>query len=130
MNTAIRHLLTAVVFGGASLATARYAAADENKPARPLEPAVTVRFADLNPSTPAGVSALYARIEDAAQTVCGPSVSLWDANAYRNWKICYRTTIDHTVRQINLPQLTALHQRVTAQPAQIAAGGSAPGQIG
>jgi UrcA family protein len=128
MNTAIRHLLMAAVLGAALLASGPYATADDARPARSLEPAVTVRFADLNPSTPEGVSALYARIEDAAQMVCGPSFSLWDPNAYRNWKICYRTTIDHTVRQINLVQLTALHQRTMTHAVQVAASGSAPAQ--
>jgi UrcA family protein len=128
MNIAIRRLFTPIVLGSALLASAPFATADETRPARPLDPAVTVHFGDLNPSTPAGVSALYARIEDAAQTVCGPSFSLWDSNAYRNWKKCYRTTIDHAVRQINLPQLTALHQ-TTAHPVQIASVGSAPAPI-
>ncbi len=127
MNTVSRSLLAAAVLGGALLASAPYATADYARAARPMDPAVTVHFADLNPATPAGVAALYARIEDAAHTVCGPSFSLWDANAYRTWKECTRSTIDHTVRRINLPLLTALHQKA-APPLQVASGEAAPAQ--
>lgn len=117
MNTNFQRLLPAVVLAGALIAVAPCASADDAKPTPSLDPAVTVHFADLNPASPEGIRALYDRIADAAQTVCGPSFSLWDANAYRNWKSCYRATIDHTVRQINRPELTALHQRLTGNPA-------------
>ena len=93
-----------------------------------MDPVVTVHFADLNPATPAGVAALYARIEDAAHTVCGPSFSLWDAGAYRTWKQCYRATIDHTVKRINLPLLTALHLQA-GSPLQVVSGGAAPAPL-
>lgn len=111
MNSTIRSWLTTTVFSGTLLALAPAARAHDAEAGRPLEPVVTVHYADLNPGTPAGVGALYERIKDAAQTVCGPSFSLWDSNAYPNWKICYRATIDHTVQQINLPLLTAMHQK-------------------
>ena len=115
MNTVYHRQVTTVLFAAAfaamMLAQAPSARADAARPIPSLDPAVTVHFADLNPSTPEGVRALYDRIADAAQTVCGPSFSVWDGNAFRNWRTCYRATIDHTVRQINRPELTALHQK-------------------
>ncbi len=120
MNTVfcrqVATVVLATLLAGAMLVGAPSARADDAKTGRSLNPAVTVRFADLNPSTPEGIRALYERITDAAQTVCGPSSSLWDANAYWNWRTCYRATIANTVRQINRPQLTALHQKMTGRP--------------
>jgi UrcA family protein len=84
---------------------------------RSLDPAVTVHFADLNLNSAAGTRTLYGRIRGAAQTVCGPSFSLWDGGHMAAWKECYRTTIDEAVTRINRPTLTALHLRMgTAKP--------------
>ncbi len=118
MNTFIRRLLPTIVLVAAIGSGARGALADDAKLGRSLDPAATVHFADLNPSTAEGVRALYDRITAATQTVCGPSYSTWDANAHRNWKSCYRATIAHTVRQINRPRLTALQQTIIGNSAQ------------
>lgn len=72
-------------------------------------PAVRVRVADLNLSSPEGVSVLYARIKAAAYTVCGVPFSLWDGTRYRTWKSCYRETVDRAVHDVNSEKLTALH---------------------
>jgi UrcA family protein len=117
MNTVSYRLLSALVITVAMNTVVPCAFADAA--AGPsLVPAVTVHFADLNPATADGIRALYDRIADAAQTVCGSSFSLWDTDAHRNWKACYRATIDHTVRKINRPELTALHQKMIGNPAQ------------
>jgi UrcA family protein len=126
MNITIRRLIPMVVLVAAMSSVAPCASAAEAQPSRSLDPTVTVHFADLNPSTPEGVRALYDRITAAAETVCGPSYSTWDSNAHRNWKICYRATIDHTVRQINRPQLTALHQKISGTQGQVVASATAP----
>jgi UrcA family protein len=117
MNIVFHRPLPAVVLAAAMFAVAPYAGADDAKPARSLIPAVTVRFADLNTSSPQGVRALYDRIAAAAQSLCGPSSSLWDSSALQNWRSCYRATIDHAVRQINRPELTALHQKTIGRVA-------------
>jgi UrcA family protein len=78
-----------------------------------LDPAVTVRFADLNLNNAEGARTLYGRIRNAAQTVCGPRYSLWDGRSARAWQECYRKTIDEAVTQVNRPKLTALHLRMT-----------------
>ena len=121
MNTMTDRLLSVLVLIVAMSALAPCAAAADANHNPALTPSVTVHFADLNPATAQGARALYDRIADAAQSVCGPSFSLWDDNAHRTWKTCYRATIAHTVRQINRPELTALHQKMLGIPA--------PGQV-
>jgi UrcA family protein len=117
MNTVFHRLLPAIFLAGAMFAVAPYACADDAKPAPSLTPSVTVHFADLNPSSPEGVRALYGRITNAAETVCGTKLSVWDFSGLRHWKTCYRATIDHAVRQINRPELTALHQKTMGKGA-------------
>jgi UrcA family protein len=73
----------------------------------------TVRFADLNLQSPEGARALYARIRTAAAELCGEQFSLWDGNRLREWKTCYRATIDRAVVQLNRPALTAMHRDST-----------------
>ena len=123
MNAIAYRLLSLLVSVVALNAATPCAFAAGANPDPALTPAVRVHFADLNPSTAAGARALYDRIADAAQSVCGPVFSLWDANAHRTWKACYRATIDHTVSKINRPELTALHQKTIGNPvrSQIAA---------
>jgi UrcA family protein len=80
----------------------------------PLVPkSTTVRFADLNLQSPEGARALYSRIRTAAAELCGEQFSLWDGNRLREWKACYRTTIDRAVVQLNRPALTAMHRDST-----------------
>ena len=131
MNTMTDRLLSVLVLIVAMSALAPCATAADANHSLALKPSVTVHFADLNPATAQGARALYDRIADAAQSVCGPSFSLWDANAQRTWKACYRATIAHTVRQINRPELTALHQKMLGIPApgQVAANARAKKQL-
>jgi UrcA family protein len=64
------------------------------------EVAKTVRYSDLDLSTPAGIRTLYGRIQDVpAQN--GPSGI---ANAK-----CRQTLVDDAVDEVNKPALTALH---------------------
>jgi UrcA family protein len=76
------------------------------RPQRSLAPAVTVRFGNLNTSTPRGAAVLYARIADAAQAVCD-SGALWYPTAYWASKECYQTTVDKVVARLNLLALGA-----------------------
>ncbi len=99
--------LTGVLIAGSAQAVAGRAARQS------FDPVVTVRFADLNPTSAEGTRTLYARIRSAAQTVCGPSFSLWDGRRMAAWKECYRATVDEAVRRIDRPMLMALHLRTT-----------------
>jgi UrcA family protein len=72
-------------------------------------PSVTVRYADLNLNTPAGVEALYARLRAASRSVCnvGDGRALIDAMAAKS---CYRQVLGTAVDNAKLPTLTALHR--------------------
>ena len=69
--------------------------------------AVTVRFADLDVSTPAGASALYARITHAAHKVCDNG-EIRDLTAHAVSASCEREAVAQAVRTVHSPQLAAL----------------------
>jgi UrcA family protein len=68
----------------------------------------TVKFADLNVGTPAGVEALYGRIHSAAWHVCQqPGGELQTA------KTCMRRAESDAIGKVNSPLLTAFYQKKT-----------------
>jgi len=69
----------------------------------------TVRFADLNVSTQAGVEALYGRIHAAARRVCEQPSGEMEAV-----KSCVTKTEGDAIRKANLPLLTAFYQSKTS----------------
>jgi UrcA family protein len=101
-------VLTSVLLAGASAA-----AADPAQSPPQWATSLTVRFRDLNLSTPEGNRALYGRIRSAATMVCGPSsISVWYGSQYWVWKECYDATMDSAIRKLNLPALTDLHSSI------------------
>jgi UrcA family protein len=75
----------------------------------PALPSVTVRYADLNLNTSAGVEALYARLRAAARGVCGVRQARALA-AVMEAKACYREVLGAAVENAKLPTLSALHR--------------------
>jgi UrcA family protein len=71
-------------------------------------PTATVRYNDLNLSTPAGVNALYRRIRTAATEVC-PNPDARDLSAARAVKQCRVEATARAVRDVNNPQLALVH---------------------
>jgi UrcA family protein len=67
---------------------------------------ITVRFAELDLSKPAGAKVLYSRIKHAASIVCGGHGS---PDAYRYYRQCYSDAVTRAVQSINSPLLTAMH---------------------
>ena len=70
----------------------------------------TVGFQDLNVATPAGAEALYRRIHAAAERVCSPPAG-WGEQIRAH--ACARTVVAQAVEKLNLPALTAYHQKKT-----------------
>ena len=68
-----------------------------------------VRFADLNLSTEAGVKSLYARIENAARTVCEPSATTGTRVVSKVWKDCFNEAVRGTILAVKNPALTAYY---------------------
>ena len=94
----------------ATVALCSAAAVHAGAPARTLDPPpVKVSFSDLNLDTPAGVKALYGRINTAAAQACGPRLAMWYPGKPRAAEQCDDETVDQTVKQINRPALSALH---------------------
>jgi UrcA family protein len=118
MKTSIRIRLAArclglALIGGAVLSS--HVLAGE-----PSGPSITVKFADLNLQTPAGVEALYKRIHRAATQVC-------DSGGDRNLSIltydrkCAVATETQAIEKVNNAALSAFYQRKVGGPnAQVA----------
>jgi UrcA family protein len=70
-------------------------------------PSKTVRFHDLDITTPAGAKALYLRIRAAARDVCERSAGS-DAIFREAMTGCIDTAIDKAVKDVNAPMLTNL----------------------
>ncbi len=79
-----------------------------------LEPvSETVKFADLNTDSPAGVAALYSRIHAAALRVCTSGSR--DLTQLAAEKSCTIDAEAHAVKQLNLGGLTAYYQAKTGR---------------
>ena len=73
----------------------------------------TVRFADLNVGTPAGVEALYGRIHGAAGRVCQQPGGELEAI-----RTCVRRAESNAIGKVNAPLLTAFYQKKTGSNPQ------------
>lgn len=71
-------------------------------------PAVVVKYSNQSLATREGVDHLYRRITSAAKQVC-PDASLLDLGAVRRTELCRNEAIARAIRQIDNPQLAALH---------------------
>ena len=77
----------------------------------------TVKFADLNLDTPAGVESLYGRIHAAARRVCEQP-----AGEMRAASRCMAKAESEAIGKVNIPSLTAFYQQKTGgHPATITA---------
>jgi len=73
----------------------------------------TVKFADLNLGTQAGVEALYGRIHAAARRVC------YQSNGdMRGYATCVTKAQSDAVGKVNLPLLTELFEKKTGNHPQ------------
>lgn len=68
----------------------------------------TVKFADLNLGTSAGVEALYGRIHAAARRVCDQP-----SEALRAVRACMTKAESDAIGKVNVPLLTAFYQKKT-----------------
>ena len=76
----------------------------------------TVKFADLNLGSPAGVEALYGRIHAAARRVCDQPAGEAVIRA------CMTKAESEAIGKVNVPLLTAFYQKKTgSQPQTITA---------
>jgi len=122
MKTAIRIQLVArcvglALIGGAVLSSNVLA----GQPSDP--PSITVKFADLNLETPAGVEALYKRIHSAAFRVC-------DSGVERNLLLltfdrkCAAAAETQAIEKVHNEALSAFYQRKMGRPNALVAMGN------
>jgi UrcA family protein len=69
---------------------------------------MTVNYADLDLSKPAGVEVLYGRIKMAARNVCSYLESRFEHKVL--WRNCYSETVANAIATVDRPTLTALHK--------------------
>jgi UrcA family protein len=110
----LRHIVAPALLIAAAAAAMPAGAADA-----PVS--ITVKYDDLNLSRPAGVNALYNRIQAAARTVCEPlsSQSHLQSPAYMG---CFSDAVSDAVQKVGQPALSSLYQDKTgkALPARFA----------
>jgi UrcA family protein len=104
-----------IVCAVASSLTAVCAAADSSD-----FPSVVVKFADLNLSNPAGVTALYRRINAAARDVC-KSYDIRSGSSTRPGSAdpCVRKALQDAVNKVGHPALLAMYNAKHPQPGPI-----------
>jgi UrcA family protein len=73
----------------------------------------TVKFADLNLGTPAGVEALYGRIHAAARRVCEQPAGELAAS-----RACLTKAESEAIGKVNVPLLTTFYQNKTGMHPQ------------
>ena len=75
---------------------------------------VTVNFADLDLSKPAGAKTLYVRLESAARKVCSPAVQR-DLAAHRDWRNCFADALDNAVAETGAVAVAGWHRDHTGR---------------
>lgn len=97
--TRLQGLIAAAILGALGASFSAVCAADGSSAD------ITVKFADLNITTPSGAARLYARIEVAAHAACAYFWFKTDANEAR----CLRNTIANAVTKVDQPRVTAVY---------------------
>ena len=95
-----RRYASAAIVGVLALGLGAVASADDSNVRK-----ITVKFGDLNVSTPEGAAALYARIHSAARSVCAPEDSWFPFRA--SVSECIRKATADAVTKVNQPALIA-----------------------
>lgn len=99
----IRHVMTAAIVGALASGFALPAGAGDATEVR----SITVKFGDLNVSSPEGAAALYGRIRSAAQTVCSPDSS--SAPFRTAFNACVHKAIADAVTKVNRMELYTVY---------------------
>jgi len=99
-SSSFRGLVAVAIFVLITLTVSFVATADPSSASR------TVKFADLNTSTPSGAHELYLRILAAAQVVCSYVPFATDGEK----ATCVRDATETAVMKLNQPALSALHK--------------------
>lgn len=102
----IRHVMTAAIVGTLVSGFALPAGAADTTQTR----SITVKFGDLNVSSPEGAAALYARIRSAAKSVCSPEQSPSDPFS-TDFRACVHKAIADAVTKVNRMELYTVYNQ-------------------
>ncbi len=112
-SSRIRGFVAAALLGAAAVGFATVSAAGDSTSPR----SVTVKYADLNLSTPEGAASLYRRIVWAAREVCaGPDDTLASRGVSQ---ACAQKAIADAVAKVGHPELIAVYNAKNRQPLPI-----------
>ena len=95
-------LMTVLALGAAGVSQTAFAQSDDVA-------SMKVQYADLTLSSPAGAKAMLQRIHQAANVVCGPQSTSQIDRVARLHEACVKQAISGSVRQLNVPMVTALY---------------------
>lgn len=104
----IRHVMNAAIIVTLASGFALPAGAADATAVR----SITVKFADLNVSSPEGAAALYDRIRSAARTACSPSEST--PSPFND--ACVRKAIADAVIRVNRMELYGVYNQRNKPP--------------
>lgn len=107
-TTGLRGLIATAMLGALAATFSAVSAADINSKSS----SQTVKFADLNISSPPGAAVLYARIQSAAHSVC--SFYIFKSDAAQNG--CINNAIASAVTKINQPALIVVYNAKNKTP--------------
>jgi UrcA family protein len=79
-----------------------------------------VRYDDLNLATRRGAEALYHRLTDAAYKVCWP-LDHGNIRGREELEACLKNAVSNAVAKLNIPAVTAIHERIHSRSALAAA---------
>lgn len=100
----IRHAAGAAFAALALTATVTVAQAGTDK-----APELRVSYADLDLSTPEGITVLYVRVREAARRLCEPLRLRTGTRVSDSYDTCVREAIGATGRRLKTPALMALY---------------------
>jgi UrcA family protein len=98
-SVGLRGLITTAIFGALVASFSAVSTADPNSAN------ITVRYGNLNITSPSGALVLYERIRAAAKSACNYFLFKSDADEAR----CVQNTISNAVSKVNQPALSVVY---------------------
>lgn len=109
--------LASLLLGVAAAGLALGAQAGESPGTRSAVTRVSVSYADLDLTDPAGAAVMYARLRTAARQACGPEPSLRALQQHAAFEACFDRALNKAVHRVDSERLHALHAARAGQSA-------------
>lgn len=111
MLNLVHRLMTTTIAGALAFGFAAASPAAESPELR----SITVKYADLNLSSPEGAAALYGRIRAAARSVCSTSGDK-SLSSWAGTEACVRKSTADAVTKVNAPALFVVYNEHNKTP--------------